>query len=288
MKKPYGEYKRYTRSRFGNVFYFSLLVLAGLFTLLPIIYMVVTSLKPLEELLIFPPRFFVNRPTISNYTELPALLSNLNVPLSRYVFNSLFIAIVVTVLQILSGSMCAFVLSKVKLRGVKIFFAITQFSLLYNAYTLAIPQYIIFVNLNMVNTYWIYILPTIASSMSVFLMKQYIDDGIPDALLEAAKIDGANLFRIYWTIIMPNIKPALMTVCLFGFQGIWSLQRTDVIYDEVLKTLPAVLTQISVGGIARAGSAMAASVLIMVPTILVYLFTQSGVMETMSSAGMKD
>ena len=119
MKKPYGEYKRYTRSRFGNVFYFSLLVLAGLFTLLPIIYMVVTSLKPLEELLIFPPRFFVNRPTISNYTELPALLSNLNVPLSRYVFNSLFIAIVVTVLQILSGSMCAFVLSKVKLRGLR-------------------------------------------------------------------------------------------------------------------------------------------------------------------------
>lgn len=288
MKKPYGEYKRYTRSKFGNVVYFLMLVLAGLFTLLPMIYMIVTSLKPLDELLIFPPRFFVNRPTLSNFTELPALLSNLNVPLSRYVFNSFFIAITVTLLQIFSGSMCAFVLSKVKLRGVAVFFAITQFSLLYNGYTLAIPQYIIFVNLDMINTYWIYILPSIASSMSVFLMKQYIDDGIPDALLEAAKIDGANLFKIYWTIILPNIKPALMTVCLFGFQGIWSLQRTDVIYDEALKTLPSVLTQIGAGGLARAGSAMAASVLIMIPTILVYLFTQSGVMETMSSAGMKD
>lgn len=287
MKKT-GEYKRYTRSKFGNVFYFLILALAGAFTLLPMIYMVVTSFKPLDELLIFPPRFFVNRPTLSNYTNLPSLLSNLNVPFSRYLSNSLFIAISVTVLQIFTGSMCAFVLSKVKLPWVNVFFAIVQFSLLYNSYTLAIPQYIIYVKLKMINTYWLYILPAIASSLSVFLIKQYIDDGIPDALLEAAKIDGANLFVIYWRVVMPNIKPAVMTMCLFGFQGIWNTQQTDAIYDEVLKTLPAVISQIGNGGIARAGSAMAASVLVMIPTVLVYLITQSNVIETMSSAGMKD
>lgn len=288
MSKKGGEYKRYTRSKFGNIFYFLMLILAGLITLLPMIYMVATSFKPLDELLIFPPRFMVNRPTLANFLQLPGLLSNLNVPLSRYVFNSLFISVVVTLIQIFFGSMCAFVLSKVKVKGVKTFFAIVQFSLLYNAYTLAIPQYIIYVKLNMINTYWIYILPAVASSMSVFLMKQYIDDGIPDALLEAAKIDGANLFRIYWNIILPNIKPAVMTVFLFGFQSIWNLQSGGTIYDEVLKTLPSVLTQITQGGLARAGSAMAASVVVMIPTLLVYVFTQSNVLETMSSAGMKD
>lgn len=288
MSKKGGEYKRYTRSKFGNVIYFLMLILAGLITLLPMIYMVATSFKPLDELLIFPPRFLVNRPTFANFLQLPGLLSNLNVPLSRYVFNSLFISVVVTLIQIFFGSMCAFVLSKVKVKGVKAFFAIVQFSLLYNAYTLAIPQYIIYVKLNMINTYWIYILPAVASSMSVFLMKQYIDDGIPDALLEAAKIDGANLFRIYWNIILPNIKPAVMTVFLFGFQSIWNLQSGGTVYDEVLKTLPSVLTQITQGGLARAGSAMAASVVVMIPTLLVYVFTQSNVLETMSSAGMKD
>ncbi len=287
-KQKTGGYKRYTRSKFGNIVYFFMLVLMGLFTLLPIVYMIVTSLKPLDELLIFPPRFFVNRPTLSNFIQLPQLLSNLNVPLSRYLFNSLFIAVAVTILQMFFGSSCAFVLSKVKLKFVKIFFAITQLSLLYNAYTLAIPRYIIYVELGMINTYWLYILPSLASSLTVFLIKQYIDDGIPDALLEAAKIDGANLFTIYWRIIMPNIKPALMTVCLYGFQGIWSLQSDGAIFDEVLKTLPSVLTQISSGGLARAGSAMAASVLMMVPVVLVYVISQSSVMETMSSAGMKD
>ncbi len=286
--KKAGEYRRYTRSKFGNVFYFLVLAAAGLFTLLPIIYMLATSLKPLDELLIFPPRFLVNRPTISNFTQLPKLLSNLNVPLSRYLFNSLFVAAIVTFLQMFFGSMCAFVLSKVKLRVVKVFFTITQFALLYNAYTLAIPQYIVFIKLNMINTYWIYILPALASSLTVFLLKQYIDDGIPDALLEASKIDGANLFYTYLHIVLPNIKPALMTVCLFGFQSIWSMQANGTIYDEVLKTLPSVLTQINEGGLARAGSAMAASVLMMVPTFIVYFVTQSNVLETMSSAGMKD
>ena len=287
-KQKQGGYKRYTRSKIGNMFYFFILILFGIFTLLPIVYMIVTSLKPLDELLIFPPRFFVNRPTLSNFIQLPKLLSNLNVPFSRYLFNSFFIAVVVTVLQMLFGSSCAFVLSKVKLRVVKIFFAITQLSLLYNDYTLAIPRYIIYVNLDMINTYWLYILPSLASSLTVFLIKQYIDDGIPDALLEAAKIDGANLLTIYLKIVMPNIKPALMTVCLYGFQGIWSMQSDGAIYDEVLKTLPSVLTQISAGGLARAGSAMAASVLMMVPVVLVYIVSQSSIMETMSSAGMKD
>ncbi|MDR1891700.1 MAG: carbohydrate ABC transporter permease [Oscillospiraceae bacterium] len=285
----YAEYKRYTRSRAGNVAYFAFLFLMGAFSVLPLVYCVCTAFKPLDELLVFPPRFFVHRPTVENFTELPSLLEKLQVPLSRYLFNSVFIAVVTTVLHIFAASMAAYAFSKSKIKGLGIFFLVVQFSLLYNGTTLSIPQYLIFSQLHIINTFWVYILPAIPSSMGAFLMKQYMDSGIPDSLLEAAKIDGAGVFRIYWRIVMPITKPAWMTLLLFAFQGIWQTgPSAGTIFSEELKTLPYVMSSIAAGGTARAGSAMAATVILMIPPILVYFITQSNVMETMSSAGMKD
>lgn len=282
------QYRRYTRTRFGNFVYFLFLVLAGCFTVLPMVYTVLTSFKPLDELLIFPPRFFVHRPTIENYTALPTLLSNLKIPLSRYIFNSFFITAVTVFFQIIIASMAAYVLSKMQLKGGKLFFVIVQFALLYNAHTLMIPQYVIFSKLQIINTYWIYILPNLQSCMGVFLIKQYMDDSIPYVLLEAAKIDGSGPFRSFWQIVMPNIKPAWLTLLLFSFSAMWSFQPSGTVFDESLKTLPNVLSQVTNGGIARSGSAMAASVILMISPIIVYLISQSNVMETMSSAGIKD
>ncbi len=282
------QYKRYSRSKMGNIFFFIFLFLAGAFAVLPMIYTIVTSFKPLDELLVFPPRFFVQRPTLQNFVTLPTLMSNLKMPISRYAYNSIFTTIVTTVLQVIVASMAAFSLSKIKLKSRKMIFLIVQFALLYNSYTLAIPQYIIFSKLQLVNTYWIYILPHLASAMGVFLIKQFIDDSIPDVLLEAAKIDGAGYGRIFWRIVFPNIKPAWLTLLLFAFRDMWSLTPSGVIFDEGLKTLPMVMSQISSGGLARAGCTMAASTLMMIPPIVVYMFTQSNVMETMSSAGIKD
>ncbi len=282
------QYKRYTRSRIGNVFYFTFLILAGAYSVLPLIYCVCTSFKPLDELLIFPPKFLVERPTIENYTSLPMLLEKLRVPFTRYLFNSVFIAIVTVFFHILVASLSAFTFSKSKLKGKTIFFLIVQFSLLYNGTTLAIPQYLIFTKMNIIDTLWVYILPAIPSSMGVFLMKQYMDSGIPDTLLEAARIDGANTFTMYWRVAMPLTKPAWMTLLLFSFQGIWSVTPTSgTIFSEQLKTLPTVMGSIAAGGTARAGSAMAATVILMIPPIIVYFISQSNVMETMSSAGMK-
>lgn len=281
------QYRRYTRSKVGNFFYFAFLIAAGCFTILPMVYTVLTSFKPLDELLVFPPRFFVYRPTLSNYTALPTLLSNLKIPLSRYIFNSIFITAVTVFLQIIIASMAAYVLSKVKLKGGAVFFMIVQFALLYNAYTLMIPQYIIFSKLHLVNTYWIYILPNLQSCMGVFLIKQYMDDNIPYVLIEAAKIDGSNIFSTFWRIVMPNIKPAWLTLLLFSFSAMWSYQPSGTVFDESLKTLPNVMSQVANGGLARSGSAMAASVILMIPPIVVYLISQSNVMETMSSAGIK-
>ena len=281
------QYRKYTRSKLGNVGYFTLLILAGLFMVFPLFYCIITSIKPLDELLIFPPRFFVVRPTFANYRALPALLSNLQIPISRYVFNSLLIAVASTFLSIIAGSMAAFAFSKSELPERKVFFNLVQIMMLYNGVTLGVPQYLIFSKLGMIDTYWVYILPAIASAVNCFLMKQFMDSSVNNTLLEAARIDGASVFSMYWRIIMPIMKPAWMTVLLFSFQAMWSTVPGGTVFSEGLKTLPYVMSSVAAGGIARQGSSMAITVLLMIPPILVFLFTQSNVLETMSSSGIK-
>ena len=281
------QYRRYTRSKAGNVGYFTLLILAGLFMVFPLFYCIITSIKPLDELLIFPPRFFVVRPTFANFRALPALLSNLQIPISRYVFNSLLITVVSTFLSIVVGSMAAFTFSKSVIKERGFYFTLIQLMMLYNGVTLGVPQYLIFSKLGMIDTYWAYILPAIASSVNCFLMKQFMDASISDTLLEAARIDGAGVWGMYWKIIMPIMKPAWMTVLLFSFQAMWSTVPGGTIFSEDLKTLPYVMSSVAAGGIARQGSSMAITVILMIPPIIVFLFTQSNVLETMSSSGIK-
>lgn len=288
MKKQTARYKRFTRSRFGNIVYSTILILAGLFTIIPLIYSVVTSFKPLDELLAFPPKFFVVRPTFKNYTALPELLSNLEVPLSRYVVNTIYVTASITFLQVIVSSMAAFVTCQVKNRLTKIFFALVQFALLYNGTTLAVPQYLIFAKIGIIDTFWAYILPALASTMGVFLIKQFMEQNIPDVLIEAARIDGAGAGRIFWRLVMPLSKPAWLTLTLFSFQGAWASTGGNLIFSERLKTLPSVMGSVVSSGLARSGSAMAVTVVMMIPPILIYMLTQSNVLETMSSAGIKE
>lgn len=279
--------KRYTRSRVVSFFFFLFVFLAGLFAVVPLIYSICTSFKPLDELLVFPPRFLVHRPTLQNYKMLPELLSNLKVPFSRYLFNSFFVTIVGTILNVLASSMAAFSLSKSKLKYKNILFMIIQFSLLFNAYTLSLPRYIIYSWADIIDTFWIYILPSIPSATSVFLLKQYMEGGIPESLMEAAEIDGASFFRTYWQIGFPIVRPCMLTVFLFAFRDMWAMAPADLVFTEELKTLPMIVTQISAAGIARSGSTMAVTVILMIPPILIYLLTQSNVTQTMNSAGIK-
>lgn len=289
MNRQKSNIKRYTRSKVGNFFYFTVLFAAGLFTILPLIYSVITSFKPLDELLAFPPRFYVVRPTLSNYTALPGLISKLSVPLSRYIFNSLLVSILTTVLHVIVAAMAAFVLTQWKgNRLIAALFVIVQFSLLYNSYTLAIPQYLVFSKLRLIDTYLVYILPYLPSALGVFLMKQYMESSIPVSLVEAARIDGAGYSRIFFQIAFPLVKPCWMTLALFTFRDMWSVNPSGTVLSENIKTLPMILSQVTAGGIARSGSAMAATVILMIPPVTVYAVTQGNVMETMSSAGIKE
>ena len=281
------QYKRYTRTRSGNAIYTIILLLFGAFSILPMIYCIITSFKPLDELLIFPPKFYVVNPTVESYTTLPSLLDNLAVPLSRYAFNSVFISVVTTFLHVIVASMAAYVLAKTDIKGKKVIFALVQFSLLYNAYTLEVPRYLIYSAFRMIDTYWIYILPAIPSSMGVFLMKQFMDTNVPDALIEAARIDGAGTVRTFWQIAMPIVKPAWLTLTLFSFRDLWAIQPGGTIFSEQLKTLPFAASTGAGGGITRQGCAMAITVIMMIPPILVYLVSQSSVTQTMSSSGIK-
>ncbi len=281
------QYKRYTRTRGGNAIYTIILLLFGAFSILPMIYCIITSFKPLDELLIFPPKFYVVNPTVESYTTLPSLLDNLAVPLSRYAFNSVFISVVTTFLHVIVASMAAYVLAKTDIKGKKVIFALVQFSLLYNAYTLEVPRYLIYSAFRMIDTYWIYILPAIPSSMGVFLMKQFMDTNVPDALIEAARIDGAGTVRTFWQIAMPIVKPAWLTLTLFSFRDLWAIQPGGTIFSEQLKTLPFAASTVAGGGITRQGCAMAITVIMMIPPILVYLVSQSSVTQTMSSSGIK-
>lgn len=282
------QYRRYTRSKAGNFFFFAFLTIAGLCSVVPLFYCVITSLKPLDELLIVPPRLWVSRPTLQNYTVLPALMASLRVPLSRYLFNSVFVAAVTTFFHIIASAMAAFVFAKSHLKCRLWLFALVQLALLYNGYTLAIPRYLIFSFTHIIDTYWVYILPSIPSAMGCFLIKQYMDGSVPDAILEAARIDGASTSRIFWQLVMPLVKPAWLTLFLFSFRDMWTIIPSGTIFSEELKTLPQIMSSITAGGVARSGSAMAATVIMMIPPIIVFWIAQSNVMETMSSSGIKE
>ena len=274
---------RLSRSKAGDIGVFIFLLLICAFMILPMLYSVIQAFKPLDELFLYPPRFFVRNPTTQNFSDVFYLTESLEVPFLRYVFNSVFITVAGTAIYIILASAAGYALGKGTFKGKSALSALVVWALLFRPEVTAIPQYVIVSKLGMVNTYWALILPALASTMGVFLIRQFVVVAIPDA-----RIDGASEYRIFFKIVMPGIKPALMTAIIFTFQSLWnSASGTQFIFSEKLKGLPNVLSTIVAGGIARAGAASAVSVILMIPPIIVFLISQSSVMETMTHSGLK-
>lgn len=263
------------------------LIILGVFMFLPIYLTIVMSLKPQEELFVFPPKLYTLRPVFDNFRNMFDLLDNSRVPFSRYLFNSIAVTFTVTFLQCVFVSMGAFVLAKCKFPGGKLINSVIITALLYQSNVIYIMQYAVMSEIGIIDTPLALILPSIASPMGLFLMKQSIGQ-MPDAIIESAKIDGAGLFRICWQIVMPNQKPALMTLIIFAFQASWNLQGGNLVFQEQYKTLPVVITQISSSGIARAGETMAASVFMLIPPVIVFMLAQRHVIDTMAHSGIKN
>ena len=275
------------RSIAGDIGIYLMLLLVGIAMVFPLIYLIGSSLKPLDELFRFPPPVWPQHPTMDNFSDLFVTMGQSFVPFSRYLVNTVLITAVGTFGHLVIASMAAFVLAKYEFPGGRTFFNVVTTCLMFSGYVTGIPNYLIMSRLGMIDTYWALILPAFAAPIGLFLMKQFME-GLPTALIEAATIDGAGRFRIFWSIVMPNVKPAWLTMIIFSVQGLWNTSAATVIYSEAKKTLVYALQQIQAGGIARTGQMAAAQVIIVAVPILIFVFSQSRILETMASSGIKD
>ncbi len=275
------------RSRAGRVGNFLMLCVVGVFMALPLVYIFSSAFKPLDELFVYPPRFFVRNPNLNNFKNLSVLMGDSWVPISRYFFNTVLITALAVLGQLVVSSLAAYVLEKRRFPGRELIFKLVVLSLMFSTTVTAIPSYIIMSRIGWVDTLASLIVPAIASSLGLFLMKQFMCN-IPDSLLEAARIDGASELRIFFRIAMPMVKPAWLTLIIFGFQSMWGMTGGNTIFSEELKPLNYALNQILAGGVARAGAGSAVSLILIIPPIVVFIVSQGNILQTMASSGIKE
>ena len=287
MAKIFRIKRKINRSFAGTVVLFIFIFLGAVLMSLPLVLVISNSLKPLNELWVFPPRLFPKHPTLQNYRDMMLVLSNTLVPVSRYLFNTVFVTIAGTVGNIFLASLAAYPLAKRNFPGKNLLFQMVVLSLMFNGTVTAIPNYLVVEKLGWIDTYAALIIPVTASSLGLYLMKQFMEQ-IPDAMIEAATIDGANQPRIFMSIVMPNVKPAWLTLILLSVQSLWGMGETTFVFSEQLKPLSYALGQIMAGGLARAGVGTAVAVVMMGVPICIFILTQSNIIETMSTSGMKD
>lgn len=273
-------------------FYMFLLPLTFIM-LLPIVFIFSHAFKPPDELFAYPPRFLVINPTFKNFSDLFSKMSNSGVPVSRYLFNSILITLVTIGASIVVSSTAAYSLSKKRFGLKKALFAINTVALMFVPIAVTIPRFLIIKNLNLLDTFMVHILPALAMPVGLFLIKQFID-GIPDEVVEAAQIDGASDMTIYWQIILPMIRPALATIAILTFQATWNNADTSTLYinNETLKTFAFYLNTLTstasgANAVAGQGIAAAASLIMFLPNLIIFILLQSQVMSTMSHSGLK-
>ena len=280
--------QRKNRSLSGTIALMVFILAVAAFMVFPLILILGNAFKPLSELWLFPPRLLPIRATTDNFTDLFSLAFGSTVPLTRYLSNTIVITVAGTAGHIFLSSMCAFQFAKRKFPGSKVLFTIIVLSLMFNATVTSIPNYLVIAKLGLIDTLWAIIIPTMGTPLGLYLMKNFMETSIPDAIIEAATVDGANEWVIYKRIVMPNTKPAWMTLILLQVQTLWATGNNGFIFSEEKKTLAYALSQIGAAGLERAGIAAAVSVIMLIVPFSIFIFTQSNVMQTMSTSGMKD
>ena len=276
------------RSAGGDTGITIMLTIMGLFMFIPMYYVVIQSLKPLDELFMFPPKFIVMKPTLENFGDLFTLMGDSWVPFSRYIFNTVFITLCGTLGNLIFASMAAYSLAKLRFPGRKAIFQLIVTSLMFHSTVNQVTHFIILSAFGWIDTYLSIVVPAMATTIGLYLMKQFMETSVPDTVLESARLDGASEFRTYLTIAMPMVKPAWLTLIIECFKNLWNTGSSIYIHSEELKTFNYAIQQILAGGIARSGAGAAATVVMMLVPILVFVLNQSQIIETMGSSGMKD
>ncbi|MBQ8639446.1 MAG: carbohydrate ABC transporter permease [Lachnospiraceae bacterium] len=287
FRRLFHRQKQLNRSMAGNTLLFVLMGICGVFMALPLVMIANNALKPLDEIYQYPPKIFVRNPTLENFSDLFVLMNDSWVPFSRYIINTVIITGGGTVGHVLVASLAAYPLAKRNFPGKSIVFSMVVLSMMFSWTVTQIPNYMIISWLHINNNYLALILPAWQYGMGLYLMKQFMEQ-IPDSLLESARLDGASEFRVFWTIVMPNVKPAWLTLAIFQFQQMWGNTGSMYLRDEALKPLQFALQQITAGGAARAGASAAVTFFIAAIPIIFFLACQSNVLETMTTSGMKE
>lgn len=293
--------KRKRRSRFegskinpkrfsaGQVKFYAILLPLAIFMIIPVVFVINQAFKPLGELFAFPPTILAKNPTADNFKDLFALSGNTGVPMSRYLLNSLLITVLTVLLNLVITISAAYTFSKKKFKGNKALFGLNQLALMFVPTAVAVPRYIVIVRMGLVNSWWAHILPLVAMPVGLFLVKQFVDQ-IPDALIEAAIMDGAKDFTIIRKVIIPLTRPALATSVVLTFQQVWGAVEAsnNFITDDSMRTLAFYLNSIATNNtVAAQGMVAAASVILFLPTLMIFICMQSQVMNTMSHSGIK-
>jgi multiple sugar transport system permease protein len=271
--------------------FYAILVPMAIFMILPVIYIISQAFKPIDELFMFPPRFFVRKPTFKNFVDLFRAASSTGVPMMRYLVNSVIITVIAIGLTLIITTATGYALSKKEFKAKKLLFSVNQTALMFVAIAVAIPRYLIIDTVGLNDTFLVHIIPYLAMPVGLFLVKQFIDQ-VPNELIEAAKLDGANDWYILKEIIIPLIKPALATVAILTFQMIWNSTESSNLYiiTETKKTFSFYLTTLTANqavSIAGAGMAAAAGLIMFLPNLIIFVIMQSRVMDTMSHSGIK-
>ncbi|WP_340398200.1 carbohydrate ABC transporter permease [Paenibacillus sp. FSL E2-0202] len=271
-------------------FHMFLLVLS-IFMVLPIVFIINNSFKPFTELFAYPPRFFVSQPTFENFRLLLHFSAESGLPLSRYVFNSVLTTTIVILSTLAVSSMAAFGLSKLHFKGKETFNKINTLALMFVPVAVAIPRFLIIEKMGIFNTYFAHIIPMLAMPIGIFLLKQFMDQ-VPDDLIEASKMDGGGNWRVYWSVMLPMVKPALVTVAILTFQASWGNAESSANFmnDESLRTLPFYLnTLVAQSGniVAGAGLSAVAGLVMFLPNLILFIILQNKVMDSMAHTGIK-
>ena len=276
------------RSAGGDMGIFVLLFIFGAFMFIPMFFVICQSLKPLDEIFMFPPRLYVVRPTLDNFSDLFQLMNESWVPFSRYVFNTIFVSLTGTFGNLVVSSLAAYALAKIKFPGRKVIFQIIVLSLMFHETVTAIANFITMSALGMIDTLWARIVPAFATSMGLYLMKQFMESSVTDTVLESARLDGCSELQTFYIIAMPMVRPASLTLIIETFKNLWNGGSSIYIQSEPLKSFNYAIQQIVSGGIARSGAGCAATVVMMMVPIIVFIICQSNIIETMGASGMKD
>lgn len=274
----------------SQIKFYLVLIPMAIFMGLPIVYIISHAFKPMDELFAYPPRFFVSHPTFDNFDSLFTAMDLSGVPITRYLFNSLTSTLLIVVLTIVISALAGFALSKKKFKLKGIIFEINTLALMFVPIAVGIPRYLIIVKTGLIDNFWAHILPVLAMPMGIFLVKQFMDQ-LPDALIEAAKIDGASDLTIFFRIVMPLVKPALATIAILSFQTAWNNIEPSTLYinNESLKNFAFYMSTLTSAntGIAGQGMAAASALIMFIPNLLIFIFMQSKVMNTMAHSGIK-